>query len=583
MPDHIIAISTYGSHRVKPPFGEKRVSAYKIGYTSTGRAVLLALLGDLAQEVSPLQATYHYIHIKTEVTVRHGYILLKLTDDELTKAESLTIQTAYMSCVYRWMDGAWYAFPNRNQPDYQLDGPRFNPGGLRIGTTAGEKESATPNQITAERKQDWWWLHGDTYPHRELLKRWGCRWSSRQKAWYYKGAQLPAAVQALIDTQPDGDAPCSDEEAAAILGVELQPKPKAELPRLYNLNTTVYARHDLLAPDGKHIPTGTRGTITKLYNRNPSHGWSYDVDFKDIGTGWYFERELTDIEPVQGIRITHGAVVPPGADLPPTDAEIKAHLIESGHQPQAIEPPETTAPEPEIPAIQIIQPEADDELRQTLRDIHIKPVPKQPMKSGLVRIGQAMVGELTGSITGDVFCYGYATHDGVTVYVNMAGPKMAIEAIRAKFAKGEIVNLHRWDAPSIELTAGEGETGKYSSFFHNIPTARLTSLILVHEMVTQPNYGGKSTTFIFEANEAQVIGQLKHHVTELVSVPVFDDWSGYLWEAGRAAQLVRPARGEGGLTVYAVDLDADAWTRILTGGLSENIIMLPISSCTTGL
>lgn len=575
MPSHIIAISSYGSQRVKPPFSTTRLSAYKIGYTGAGRAVLLALFGDLAQDVSPLQASYHYIHLKTEVTVRHGYLLLKLTDDELTRAEALTTKTQYAS-LYRWMNEAWYGFPNRTEPDYQAlparSGPSFNPNSLRIGTTAGEKEAPTPDKITAERKQGWWWLYGDTYPHRETLKRWGCRWSMRQKAWYYKGTELPDEVQALL-AAPEDDAPCSDEEAAVILGVTLQPKPQPAIARLFALNQAVYARHDLLSPEAKHIPTGTRGTISRLYNRNETHGWSYDVDFEGIGTGWFFERELTDLEPVAGIRITRGAVVPPGADLPPTDAEVKAMLIENGLQPQPLES-ENPAQEPETPSIQIIKPEADDELRQTLREVKLKPVVAPSMKAGLVRIGQEIVGELTGSITGDVFCYGVATHDGVTVYVNMAGPKMAVEAIRAKFAKGEIVNLHRWDAPTLELTAGEGETGKYSSFFHNIPTARLTSLILVHEMVTQPNYGGKSTTFIFEANEAQVIGQLKHHITELVSVPVFEDWATYLWEAGRAAQLVRKAQGQGGLTVYAVDLDADAWTRILTGGLAQGIIAL---------
>lgn len=106
---------------------------------------------------------------------------------------------------------------------------------------------------------------------------------------------LPDAVQALVDSStpddasPDDDEPCSNEEAAAILGVDIQPKPQPETPRLYTLDETVYARHDLETSDGKPIPTGTRGTITRLYNRNAQHGWSYDVDFAGIGTGWFLE------------------------------------------------------------------------------------------------------------------------------------------------------------------------------------------------------------------------------------------------------------------------------------------------------
>jgi hypothetical protein len=42
--------------------------------------------------------------------------------------------------------------------------------------------------------------------------------------------------------------------------------------------------------------------------------------------------------------------------------------------------------------------------------------------------------------------------------------------------------------------------------------------------------------------------------------------------------LVRKTRSAGGLDVLAVDLDVDAWTRLLTGGLQQNIITLPANS-----
>jgi hypothetical protein len=592
MDNHIIAISTYGSHRVKYPHTGNTVSAYKLGYTSATRDVLLALYGKQAQDVSSKQASYHYMQIHAEVTVRHGYILLKVSDDELTRAESVTIQNPHPT-VYRWLEGAWQEFPNnrsdRYQPVSSYNGPNFNPTGMLIvSASTGEAEAAITG-ITAEKSQrsdndtPWWWLRGDTYPHRDLLKRWGCRWSNLQKAWYYIGKSLPNAVQTLIDAQPD-DAPCSDEEAAAILGVELQPKPQPETPRLYALNATVYARHDLLAPDGKHIPTGTRGTITQLYNRNPSHGWSYDVAFEDIGTGWYFERELSNLTPIPGIRITHGAVVPSGAVMPPTDAEIKAQLIESGHLSEPIESGDTSE-DAEIPRVRVIKPMSNEtELDSVISAIRQTKAESLPVlqssatnngKRSLVRIPQTPCGELTGSITGSVWCYGYAVYEGVCIYLNMGGPRMAAEAIRAKLAKGDIVSCVPWDAASIELTAGEGNMGMYTAFTQNIPEAKFTSLILLHELVTQPNYGGKSTTFILHVNDEQAMAQLHQHVTKLVNVPVFAAWTGYLWQAGHSAMLVRKTRGAGGLDVLAVDLDIDAWTRLITGGLSEKIIQLP--------
>jgi hypothetical protein len=403
-------------------------------------------------------------------------------------------------------------------------------------------------------------------------------------------------TEAEPTTQVAEDTPCSDEEAAAILGVPINSNLSAELPkpdeqpRLFQIGQTVFARHELETPDGKAVPTGTRGTISRLYNHNAQHGWSYDVDFVDIGTGWYFERELTDLEPIPGIRITHGAVVPPGAALPPTDADLKRALVESGHIPEALAQ-ESAPDEPETPeepqAIRVFKPQslpADgtplDDVQTAIVQAKTKPTPVLPQtavsqKRPLAAIGQSCIGELTGSITGNIWCYGYSIHDGICVFVNMGGPRMAVEAIRAKFSKGEIVNCVPWDAPAVELTAGEGNSGMYHDYMQNIPEAKFTSLILCHDWLVNPNYGGKSTTFILRTDEAQAAAKLKHHVTELVKVPVFDAWVDYLYHAGQTAMLVRPTRSAGEIDLLSVDLDIDAWTRLITGGIEQGVIALP--------
>ncbi|NJL58156.1 hypothetical protein HC928_25855, partial [bacterium] len=223
-------------------------------------------------------------------------------------------------------------------PDYTpvigRSGPGFNPTGMRIVAAAtGEAEAAIAG-ILVEKSQrsasdtPWWWISGDTYPHRDTLKRWGGRWSKRQKRWYFIADELPQAVQQLIEQvnapSDDDHDPCSVEEAAAVLGLRVKNTPPEAPatsdgpPRLFDLSETVYTRHDLETPDGQPVPTGTRGTVTRLYNRNPTHGWSYDVDFVGIGVGWFFERELTSLEPTPGIRVTRGSVVPPGAVPPPS-------------------------------------------------------------------------------------------------------------------------------------------------------------------------------------------------------------------------------------------------------------------------
>jgi len=196
-------------------------------------------------------------------------------------------------------------------------------------------------------------------------------------------------------------------------------------------------------------------------------------------------------------------------------------------------------------------------------------------ESKLHPIGQRFVGELTGSITGNVWCYGYAIHEGIAIYINLGGPRMAVEAIRARLGKGEIVNLVPWDGPAIELTAGEGNTGRYHDFMQNLPEAKFTSLMLCHELLIHPDYSGKSTTFMLRTSEAQATARLKHHITELVKVPVFDAWSDYLYTAGQQVSLVRQTQSSEEVDMLTIDLDADAWTRLITSGLEQARIALP--------
>jgi len=655
--------------------------------------------------------------------------LLTLTTDELAKTETVTRQS-HRAGVFLWRDEKWWAFPDNTHGDYTepgiRSGPAFDPTGFRPPSpSTGERESIITG-IHAEKSQReegsaiWWWLLGETYPHRELLKRQGARFSSKRRAWYYTGAVLPPAIQSLLSSdpppvvkinsasplltifggritgkehasngdiilrgengifatrttwidrndksetvwefdlppqaragnplpaiqkalqtnsaiyslytrkwhfdQPDkvaaldalaaevpfsNDEPCTVDEAADILGIQVKAIPVTEPPpRLFALHDTAYARHELETADGKPIPTGTRGKVVRLYNHNTKHGWSYDVDFDDVGICWCFERELTPHEPIPGIKIGRGAVVPPGAVLPPTDAEIpsvsfaiKRELIEYGHQPSAMDPPlppndSETDHEPsdlsahnEPPSIRLTKPvpmpaegepldavqtairEAKRENRQTVPAVHLS-------NGRIAHIEQTFVGELTGSITGQVFCYGYAVYDGIAVFVNMAGPRVAVEAIRAKLSKGEQVSVVPPDSPTIELTAGEGNTGMYHAYLHYLPEARFASLLLVHDWAVTPNYGGKATTFIFRTSDAQATAKLKHHVTQLVNIPVFDIWSSYLYEAGQKAMLVRKTRSAGGVDLLSVDLDIDAWTRLITGGLEQQIINLPCS------
>jgi hypothetical protein len=531
---HIIAVHTYGSQRVKHPQTQQTVSAHKIGYTSAASDVLLVLYGAKAWDVSSPQASYRYIQIEGDTTVKHGYLLLNVTADELPRAEAVT-RRSYRAETYLWRDGRWLELPNSRNADYSeptaRSGPGFNPAGYRpVSPTTGEKETAVKG-IHAEKSQrnpdekPWWWLLGETYPHREMLKRHGARFSSRRRAWYYVGWELPEAIKRLITEYTAAeseapvpavdDAPCSDEEAERILGVRLA----SPQPAIANGN-------------GKSPIQLNADSIQQL-DETPLEAVPPDD-----------EKDATPEAPAEPPQIRVIKPQPLPADGEPLD-EIQTAIIQAKSNGMPVLP-----------------------------TVSVTPNARRPLSV----IQQAYVGELTGSITGSVYCYGYAVQDSICVFVNMGGPRMAVEAIRAKFSKGEIVNLVPWDGPAVELTAGEGNTGMYHDFMQNIPEAKFTSLVLCHDLLVNPNYGGKSTTFILRTDEAQATAKLKHHITELVKVPVFDDWADYLYTAGQTAMLVRKTRVEGGVDVLTINLDVDAWTRLITGGVEQGVIALPSSS-----
>src|SRR5687767_11348573 len=79
MPSHLIAVDTYGAQRVRAPASDAMVGAYKIDYTTIGRDVLLSLYGSQALDVTPKQASYHYVSITGATSVHNGFLLFSLT------------------------------------------------------------------------------------------------------------------------------------------------------------------------------------------------------------------------------------------------------------------------------------------------------------------------------------------------------------------------------------------------------------------------------------------------------------------------------------------------------------------------
>lgn len=366
-----------------------------------------------------------------------------------------------------------------------------------------QRSQRSPNE------KPWWWLSGNTYPYRQLLKEQGARFSRKRRAWYFIGWDLPAPIRQLIAPERDPALVPGEIDDASVLSDPIE--------------------------------------VSQSVNVNLERDQSLPVEPPDSVAN----------NPDSGLTVPDETTRPPD-ELPAANA----------------------------PAVRVIKPssipqdgDSPDAVQSALQQVRAVPSMPEPVSMPvgncrLLSFRQSYCGELTGSITGQVFCYGYAIHDGVCVYVNMGGPRTGVEAIRAKLGKGDIVTLVPDDAPALELTAGEGNSGMYTDYLQTIPEARFTSLILLHEWIIRPNDDAK-TTFLLQMDEAQAKAKLKHLVTQFVNIPVFDVWTEFLWSAGRAASLVHPTRMAGGVDLLTVSRDAAAWTRLITGGVEQQIIQLP--------
>lgn len=652
-PPYLIAIETYGSQRVRAPASGAMVSAYKIGYSTIGRAVLLALYGSRALDVTSKHASYHYVSLEGDVSAHSGYLLMTLTENEFERVKQITrMHPSRRTGIFWWHEKQWWHFPHAGDtefsPSASRTGPNIDPTRYRaVSPSSGEKVN-TVEGIRAEYSQrsphepGWWWLTGDTYPHRDLLKRHGCRWSKKRSAWYFTGATLPAAVQTLAsqpglsgapETRPatqNIDAPHSDAEVERRGDVSPAPVVRASSPVMtsalpqqhrFALGQTVYLATSLRVTPTLKLKMDTPGTIIHRYEHKKTpdfhHKWAYGVDFGEHGIHTLFQDSLDNVpQNLPGIERHETVMVMFGTSAEQGIlAEIERRqripqdytaLDEEAAQPRDVsttaldehplDPHASPSLSPDVssqaPAIRILAPAVLPSNGDSLDAVQgailqAKQQPLQPVKAtGLPSsntrhtIMQAYCGELTGSITGQVYAYGFAVHQQVLLYLNLGGPRMAVEAIRAKLSKGETVSLVPPDAPAIELSAGETEgqvnTGMYAAYIQTLPEARFTSAILVHEWLMRPNYLGKSTTGLFRTSDGQAMAKLLHHIRQLVNVPLFDQWASYLYQAGQTAGLVRkPSPTGGGIDLLIVELDIDAWARLITGGLANGVIALP--------
>lgn len=212
--------------------------------------------------------------------------------------------------------------------------------------------------------------------------------------------------------------------------------------------------------------------------------------------------------------------------------------------------------------------------------------PTHPAKQNK-KFPQHYCGELTGDVTANIFCFGYAIHDDNLQYLNIAGPKMACEAIRAKLNNGQSVFLHPHDnKPSIEMSSGDEKTSQYHVYTHHMPEARYTSMILVHKHAVEPDFSGHGQTCFFAPPASNMAGTDTTHATakllqlvrDLVAIPIFDHWQDWLWKIGREKSLVMPPLYHGGgVVLWMVSLERTPWELAIQAGVRKQQLTLTTS------
>ena len=529
----------YGTERKK--HGSRYTQAKKI--TASAFNIINHLYHDQITNLTTPRSTYRHILFNDTDTLKHTHGLqmyFRVTGKQLKQLETVSKKLTEIRC-HVWLDDGWYLMPNAmglywrtigGEYPYRPANPQFAP--TFLPPTPG---AATNNDnqlllrgrnttITYSEKipgqPGWWWIEGDTEEAtksiRHELRRFGCEWSRGRQQWFLKDTrELPNGLRRLLGIQ---DNPVATPKSPP---PEPQPSaaPVAEIP----------------APTSLSAPARTQ----------PKAGEIWVID----GQGFHPLEEAT---PQPEPQPEPGLEPEPELELPPSVITTTAEQL-------------LAADETARSAIQTAALTIKTRASSTQHRIY---------GNNALKLPQHYVGVLTGAINGNVYCYGYAIDRATNtcIYLNLGGPRMAVEAIKASLALGKMVNLIPDDGPAVELTAGEDQKGRYRDYFANLPEKKFTSLILLHKLMTEPIYNERSTTYLIALDDQQARQKLYDHIALLLDIPLFEHWTDYLWEAGSTAMLLRSIASAGGPTVYAIDLDKDAWNRLISGALSQNIIQL---------
>ena len=243
----LCAFRTYGweSRPLPESIAHQTGKALKLGYTGPLADLLKRLFDSYAVDVTTARCSYDYLYfprIRQQVmdAMTNGWLLLLLQAGQVRTMQTLTNRFGSITGVVirDEQTTSWMAPPDRYHEDWH-DPQRTNlpnPDGQTVlipahlnqahesvtcvytsDTVGGQTAHHEPvfrdidDEILRERCQaqpiharldrSWWWIGGDTHPHKEDLKAFGARWSRKRSQWYIRHADIPDDLVRMFDNR----------------------------------------------------------------------------------------------------------------------------------------------------------------------------------------------------------------------------------------------------------------------------------------------------------------------------------------------------------------------------------------------
>ncbi len=181
---------------------------------------------------------------------------------------------------------------------------------------------------------------------------------------------------------------------------------------------------------------------------------------------------------------------------------------------------------------------------------------------------------------GSAYVTGYA-HDeaGNLVYLGMVGHKTVLESIRATVQARQRKKLFLQGRPVYPLASHYGQT------WQHLPDYGAYHVVLIADPALPGKWqSGDEVVYllVFEGETAeettpedQALHMLTARLSEILPIPVLDDWECLLWEVARRKDLVVDMHTNGDCQDgYVVKLSETAWSDVVIGLLKERKIRI---------